>query len=370
MSEGKVRVVAWEPLKAFTKEVFIRAGVPKDAAEAEASALIWANLRAVDSHGVLRIPWYIDNIDKGVMNTNPNIQTIKETPATLLVDADHAMGPVVTIKVVNRVVEKAKKVGICWAVIKNVTHQGALGFYSQMMAERDMAGIVFVCSPPNMAPFGSKAPGVHNSPIAISVPAKRHRPLNLDMATSVVAGGKLWLAVDKGVPIPEGWALDKEGSPCTDPRNSGALLTFGGPKGSGLAMMFECLSSVMAGNALLEPALHGREGSQRVESQGKNADKVRLSYLPRRHVQNSVVAALDIATFTDVESYKETISSLIEGIKGLPKAEGFEEIFVPGEPEERTFMERSQKGIPLPEGTWSKLCAISERFDVALPAES
>jgi LDH2 family malate/lactate/ureidoglycolate dehydrogenase len=369
MAEKETKVVAWGPLKAFAKEVFLKAGVTEEGAEAEASALIWANLRAVDSHGVLRIPWYIDNLDQGVMNPTPEIKTVNETPATLLVDADHAMGPVATIHTVEKVVEKAKKIGICWALIRNVTHQGALGFYSQMMAEQDMAGIVFVCSPPNMAPFGSKAPGVHNSPIAISVPAKGHRPLNLDMATSVVAGGKLWLAVDRGVPIPEGWALDKEGNPCTDPRLSGALLPFGGPKGSGLAMMFECLSSVMAGNALLEPALHGREGSERETAKAGQGDAKRLSYLPKRHIQNSVVAAIDIATFTDVESYKETTGSLIEGIKALPKADGVDEIFVPGELEERTFLERSKNGIPLPAGTWEKLCAMSERFDVELPTE-
>ncbi len=361
-----VRIVDWKTLKQFTKEVFIRAGVPEDAAEAEARALIWANLRAVDSHGVLRIPWYIDNLDKGDMNAKPNIQVLKETPATLLVDADHAMGPVVTIRTVDQVVEKAKNVGICWAVIRNITHQGALGFYSQMMAERGMAGIVFVCSLPNMAPFGAKAPGVHNSPIAISVPVKGRRPINLDMATSVVAGGKLWLAVDKGVPIPEGWALDKEGNPCTDPHNSGALLPFGGPKGSGLAMMFECLSSVMAGSPLLAPALQGGEGSERAGSDGKE-DKI-LSYLPKKHIQNSVVAAIDISTFTDVESYKETTSSMIDGIKALPKADGVDEIFVPGEPEERTFDERSKNGIPLPSGTWEKLRTISKRFNVELPA--
>jgi len=369
VTEKKVRMVAWEPLKEFTREVFIKAGLPAEAAEAEASALIWANLRAVDSHGVLRIPWYIDNLDKGVMNPNPNIQTVKESPATMLVDADHAMGPVVTIQVVQKVVEKAKKAGICWAVIRNLTHQGALGFYAQMMAEMDMAGIVFVCSPPNMAPFGSKAPGVHNSPIAISVPVKGRRPLNLDMATSVVAGGKLWLAVDKGVPIPEGWALDKEGNPCTDPNKSGALLPFGGAKGSGLAMMFECLSSVMAGNALLEPALHGREGSARAGGEGKKTDGSKLGYLPKRHVQNSVVAAVDISAFTDVESYKETTDSLIDGIKALPKADGVDEIFVPGEPEERTYEERSKNGIPLPDGTWEKLLGMAKRFDIALPEE-
>jgi len=366
MADIDVKIVAWRPLKAFAKEVFTRAGMPPEDAEAEAGALIWANLRAVDSHGVLRIPWYLDNIEKGVMNPRPDIKLIKETPATILLDADRALGPVVTIRVVDMVMAKARKMGIGWALIRNLTHQGALGYYSQMMAEKGMAGIVFVCNPPNMAPFGARAPGVHNSPIAISVPAKRHRPLNLDMATSVVAGGKLWLAVDKNMPIPEGWALDKEGKPTTDPRNVGALLPFGGPKGSGLAMMFECLSSVMAGNPVLEPVLFGREIGQPGEGKKRQAVGERLAYLPK-HIQNSVVAAIDISTFTDLESYKEHIDNLIDGIKALPKAEGFREVFVPGEPEERAFAERSKNGIPLPEGTVRNLRAISEKLGVKLP---
>jgi len=365
MAQSEIRV-AWEPLKEFTKEVFVRVGMPPEDAEAEAGALIWANLRGVDSHGVLRIPWYVENVDKGVMNPKPNIQVVKETPATLLVEADRAMGPVVTIFVMNLVVKKAKKVGVGWALIRNLTHQGALGYYSQMAAKQDMAGIVFVCNPPNMAPHGARVAGVHNSPIAISVPAKRHRPLNLDMATSVVAGGKLWLAVDKGVPIPEGWALDKNGNPTTDPKQVGALLPFGGPKGSGLALMFECLSSVMAGNPMLEPALLGKEIGPPVQNKKTEVIGERLSYVPR-HIQNSVVAAIDISTFTDVESYKEHIDNLIDGLKALPKAEGFSEIFVPGEPEERTFDDRSRSGIPLPEGTVRNLRSIAERFGIKLP---
>lgn len=366
MAQSEVRV-AWEPLHKFVKEVFVRAGVPVKDAEAEAGALIWANLRGVDSHGVLRIPWYLENLEKGVMNPKPNIKIVNETPATLLIDADRALGPVVTIYAVNLVVEKAKKVGVCWAIIRNLTHQGALGHYSQMIAKKDMAGLLFVCNPPNMAPFGARVPGVHNSPIAISVPAKRHHPLNLDMATSVVAGGKLWLAVDKGVSIPPGWALDKEGKPTTDPKNVGALLPFAGPKGSGLAMMFECLSSVMSGNPLLEPALLGKEASAPKPGKGAKAFGERLSYLPH-HIQNGVVAAINIATFTDVESYKEHIDKLIDGLKALPRAEGFSEIFVPGEPEERIFAERSRNGIPLPEGTVKNLRSISEKLGVKLPS--
>jgi len=363
MATQKEIRVPWQPLYDFAKEVFVRAGCPPKDAATEADALLWANLRGVDSHGVLRIPWYVENIDKGIMNPKPDIRVLKETPATFFVEADRALGPVVTVYTIELALKKAKKVGICWSLIRNLTHQGALGFYSQMIAERGMAGLLFVCNPPNMAPHGAKAAGVHNSPIAISVPAKRHRPLNLDMATSVVAGGKLWLAVDRGTPIPLGWALDKDGNPTTDPKKYATLLPVGGPKGSGLAMMFECLSSVMAGHPLLEPSLTGRAK----ETEGKTEVKWEKPGLIPRHNQNSIVAIIDISNFTDLESYKEHIDNLIDGIKALPKAEGFTEIFVPGEPEERAYLERVKNGIPLPEGTIHNLRGIAGKFGLKLP---
>ena len=346
MAEDEVRV-AWEPLKEFTREVFMRVGLPPQDAGKEAEVLIWANLRGVDSHGVLRIPWYLEQVDAGQMNPGPNIRVLKETPATMLVDADHAFGPVVTTFVMKRVMKKAKEVGIGWGFIRNTTHQGAMGYYPLMAAKEDMAGIAIVCSPPNMAPYGARAAGVHNSPIAIAVPAKRHRPLILDMATSVAAGGKLLLAIDKGVSIPEGWALDRDGNSTTDPKLATILIPCGGPKGSGLALMFECLSSLMVGNPLLEPMLLGKE---RV----------------RRHIQNSVVAAIDIGAFTDVESYKGHVDNLIEGLKALPKAEGVDEIFVPGEPEDRVYDDRVRHGIPLPQGTIRNLRSVAERLAIEL----
>jgi LDH2 family malate/lactate/ureidoglycolate dehydrogenase len=359
MADSDLKVVDWQSLEEFTKQLFIEVGIPPDDAEAEAQVLLWANLRAIDSHGVLRLPWYLNLIDKGVMNSKPDIRVINETPATILLDADRALGSVVTIKATKMVMEKAKQVGIGWALVRNLTHQGALGFYSQLMAEQGMAGIVFVCNPPNMAPYGARVAGVHNSAIAIAVPAEPHRPLNLDMATSVAAGGKLLLAIDKNTPIPEGWALDKDGNPTTDPREVdepdfrfGALLPIAGYKGSGLAMMLECLSSVMAGNPLLEPVLLARKDGPAAEG---------------NHVQNSVVAAIDISTFTDLQNYRKHIDILIDSVKSLPKADGFSEIFVPGEPEERSFAERTRDGIPLPEGTVRSLKAVSEKYDIALP---
>jgi LDH2 family malate/lactate/ureidoglycolate dehydrogenase len=366
MAQSEIRV-SEKALKDFAKEVFVRLGMPPADAATEADVLMWANLRGVDSHGVLRIPWYVGNVDKGVMNPKPNIKVLKETPVSLVIEADQAFGPVVTVFAMNRAMEKAKKVGIGWAFISNHTHQGAMGYYSQMATKKDMAGIVFVCSPPNMAPFGARAAGVANNPITIAVPTKRHHIMFLDMATSVAARGKIWLAVDKGVPIPQGWALDKDGNPTTDPKQAVIFLPISGPKGSGLSLMFECICSVMIGNPLLEPILLGKPVAslpqgKKVEVKGGHPDHV------ARPIQNSVVAAIDIGTFTDVEGYKEHIDNLIDALKALPKAEGFKEILMPGEPEEKTFDERSRTGIPLPEGTIRNLREVAERFGVKLPS--
>ena len=347
MAQNEVRI-PWEALQAFTRDVFVNLGMPAEDALTEAQVLIWANLRGVDSHGVLRLPSYMRSVQNGSMNPRPDIRVAKETPATLLIDCDHAFGPVVTVLAMGKVIEKARQVGIGWAVLRDTTHQGAMGYYPLIAVEQDMAGIALVCSPPNTAPYGARVPGVHNAPIAIGVPAQNHRPLLLDMATSVAAGGKVMLAHDKGISMPLGWALDKHGNPTTDPDAVGALLPAGAYKGSGLAIMFESLSSIMVGNPLLGPVLLGK---------------------PRPSAQNSVVAAIDIGAFTDVETYKADVDTLIEGIRALPPAEGFDRVMVPGEPEDRTYEERKRDGIPLPGGTVSNLQEVAAGLGVELPSE-
>ncbi len=348
MLQSEVRV-SWQALQEFTKEVFVRVGLSPEDAETEAEVLIWANRRGMDSHGVLRMPLYVKEVDGGYMNPKPKIQVVKETPAALVIEADLAFGPIVTLFALDRAMEKARKVGIGWAFIRNHSHQGAMGYYALRLAKEDMAGIIFVCTPPCMAPHGAKAAGVDNSPIAIAVPARRHRPLILDMATSIAAWGKVTLAKDKGIPIPQGWALDKDGNPTTDPKQVAAVLPMAGPKGSGLALMFECLSSVMVNHPLLEPVLYG--------------DKEMAGH----EIQNSVAVAIDISQFTDVESYKEHIDNLIDGLKALPRAEGCREILVPGERGWREFDDRSRNGIPLAIGTIHRLQDVAEKLGVKLP---
>lgn len=343
---NEIRVAA-DDLQTFAHDVFVRVGLPPINAALAAEVLVWANMRGIDSHGVLRIPQYLDFVKKRLMNPRPNVQIIRETPAVLFMDADRAFGPIATVPAMKQAITKARRVGIGWALIRNVTHQGALGYYALLAAAQGMVGLAIVCSPPNMAPFGAKARGLHNSPIAIAAPAGQHLPLVLDMATSVAAGGKLTLASDQGAPLPEGWALDADGNPTTDADQAHILLPAGAFKGSGLALMFQCLTSIMASNPLVTPTLQGKDPG---------------------HNQNSVVAAIDIGLFTGLEGFKQSVDEHIDAIKNLPKAEGFDGILVPGEPEHNTLKQRLRHGIPLPPGTVEKLREVARRFRLNLPA--
>jgi LDH2 family malate/lactate/ureidoglycolate dehydrogenase len=359
--QAKSLMVDWQSLREFMRQVFIGMGMPDADALTESEALIWANLRGVDSHGVVRLPWYMDLVDTNVMNPKPSIRIVAETPATVLIEADRAFGPVATGYAVDLAVEKARNAGVCWVLIRNVTHQGAMGQYAQMVARNDMAGIVIACGQPNMAPYGARVPGVGNCPLSICIPTVRHPFILLDMATSLVALGKVLVARESGVPMPEGWALDRYGNPTTDPRQLAALLPVGGPKGSGMALVFECLASVMAANALVQPVISGAAGT----AEGPMSHVGHMG----THNQNSTVMALNIAAFTDVAQYKAGVDDLIDSIKALPKADGFDEIFMPGEIEERRYAERLVTGIPIPVGTVAPLKAIAKRLCIDLPPQ-
>ncbi len=345
----KIYVIDWKDLKDFTKTIFIALGMSDAYADLEADMLVWSNLHGIDSHGVLRVPWYAALIENGQMDPKGEMKISSETPATMIVDANLAPGPAATVFTIEHVIRKAGVAGICWGVIRNLTHQGPLSYYTLIPVKAGMIGIAIVCSPPNMAPYGAKAAGVHNSPISIAVPGKDGNAVVLDMATSIAAGGKIYHAKDSGTPIPLGWALNKDGDPTTDPNLAKIWLPFERHKGSGLAMMFECITSVLVNNPLCSPVLMG------------NTDA------PHRGRQNSVVAAIDISAFTNIDTYRQNIDDLVSGIKHLPRS-GTDEIMVPGEPEKKYGLERKSAGIPLPEGTVRRLCTVADKYRVSLPA--
>lgn len=334
----EVRIDA-DALERYVGEIFVRAGMTDSYATAQAAALVWANLHGIDSHGVLRVPWYVGLIEQGELNPKAQFQIVRATPATILIDADRGPGPAATLFAMDEVGKRAKEAGACWGVIRNLSHQGALAYYTRKLAERGLIALATVSSPPNMAPFGARAAGLHNSPISIAVPAERRGALVLDMATSMAAGGKIYLAADRGEPIPLGWALDAAGGDTTDPTQAKIWLPLG-PKGSGLALMFECWASLLAANALALPFL--QEGPKQ----------------PRRFRQNAIVVAVDVAAFCDLETYRSQADALADGITSLPPA-GDRPVVLPGDLEEQTAEERRRDGIPLPAGTLKRLHATA-----------
>jgi len=329
----------------FATSIFRAAGMPAAYAESEADMLVWANVRGIDSHGVLRIPWYIQQIDDGDIVPDAVPEVVRQTAATALIDAHRAPGPVATMAGVEHAVAKARTCGVAWVVIRSCTHNGALAYYTDRIARDGLIGMTTVCSPPNMAPYGAKAAGLHNSPISIGIPARHHPPIVLDMATSVAAGGKVYFAADQGIPIPKGWALDPDGNDTTDPTKARIWLPLG-PKGSGLAMMFECWSSLLASNPLCVPRMADPS------SQGQ--------------AQNAMVMAVDVAAFVDPEDYRHAVDELIDSIKALPAA-GPEPIMVPGERENVIGEARMRDGVFLPHGTTRRIDAVAKRFDVGTP---
>ena len=298
-------MLAPERLVALVRAIFVRHGMSETHAALVADALVWAELRGMDTHGVVRAPRYVDLIRKGDLNPRPAIRVQLDTPAAVVLDCDRAAGAVAMMEGVRAACEKAKKAGVGLALVKATTHTGALGYYTQHAARDGFAAIALAASIPLMAYHGTRAAGVGTAPLSIAVPGMGE-PLALDMASSVISMGALMRARATGARIAEGAALATDGSPTTDSRKASIPLPLGGPKGSGLALMFECLASLLTGNPILAEALEGRG----------------------RHKQNGLVIAIDVARFMPLGDFRREVERLVHVLRGLP-ADG--EVLMPGE---------------------------------------
>jgi ureidoglycolate dehydrogenase (NAD+) len=292
-------------LAALVRELFMRQGMPRPDAELVADALVWAESRGMDTHGVMRAPRYVEFIRKGDLNPRPAIQTTVDTPAAVVLDCDRAAGAVAMIAGTRAACEKARKAGIGMALVKATTHTGALGYYTQHAAREGFAAIALAASVPLMAYHGTRVASVGTAPLSIAVPGS-DEPLALDMASSLISMGALMRARATGASIPEGTALAADGSPTTDSRKAAIPLPLGGPKGSGLAVMYECLASLLTGNPILAEALAGRG----------------------RHQQNGLVIAIDVARFMPLPDFRREVARLAQALRALP-ADG--EVLMPGE---------------------------------------
>jgi ureidoglycolate dehydrogenase (NAD+) len=340
-------LIAADVLRGFATEVFVRAGMPERHARLVAEVLVWADLRGVGSHGVMRIPRYVAWLESGEMNRDPEMRVVTQTAASVLLEADRAPGPVAMMEGVTHALRKAKEAAVGLALVRGTTHTAALGYYTQAAAREGMAAIALSASAPNMAYHGARAAGVATGPISIAVPGEAG-PLVLDMASALVPFGKLAQAKKTGERLPAGAALDRAGNPTTDPAAAEIPLPMGGAKGSGLSLMIECLASLVAANPLVAPRLEGEARA-------------------RAHRQNGMVIAIDPARFGDAAAFRGEVGRLARAIKGLPRAAEHAEILLPGERAARESEKRARDGIPLPPAVRNELSAVAKRLGVREP---
>ncbi len=340
-------LVGHDELGRFIRDVLMTAGASAADAAAVADGLVWANLRGVDGHGVSRLPRYLNIIKRGEIDPKARPRLILDRAAVFVLDGGHGFGPVAAMQAAALAVERAKAAGVCFGLIRETTHTGAIGRYAQWMAERGCAAVIMGAGPALMAYHGARVAGMATSPIAIAVPSGRG-PIVLDMATSTISNGKILQARQTGEELPQGTVLTADGEPTTDPRKAEILLPLGGPKGSGLGLMFEMLASVLSGAPIQARALGPEQRT--------------------RHTQNTAMIAIDIATFRPLADFTSDADTLAAIIKALPRQAGFDEITLPGERSGRTEAARRKSGIPIPAKLWEELEEIAKTRAIKMPA--
>ena len=284
----------------------------------------------------------------GLVNPRPDVKILRESDATLLVDGDNGMGQVVGVRALELGLDKLRQSGGIYVGVRRSNHYGAGAYYVQHAVARDVVAFAYSNAPPTMAPWGGVDPYIGTNPYAFGVPAGGHPPIILDMATSIVARGKIILAAERGESIPEGWAIDTRGNPTTDAQEAlqGSVLPFGGPKGYALSLMID----IMAG------ALTGAGCGPRVNSLYDNFEE------PQN--VGAFFQLVDIGQFADPAAFKANIDRMIEEIKSSRRAEGTEEIFLPGEIEFRMEQERKVSGIPVGAETVAELREVGRSCGV------
>jgi LDH2 family malate/lactate/ureidoglycolate dehydrogenase len=338
-------------LREFVAGVFVKAGLSEQDAETVADSLVFANLKGIDSHGIMRVPFYVKRLVQGGTSPRPQIKILVERPATVSLDGDNGMGPVVGMYACDLAVKKATENGMCMVTARRSSHFGAAAYYAAKIAEADMIGVAISNCTPVMAAWGGAKNVIGNNPLAIATPCLDSRPLIFDIAMSRVAGGKVRLAAKNEKKIPKGWILDRFGQPTDNPDdlpNGGALLPFGEHKGFGLAIMLEVLSGALAGSGMLEQIPFWQHDLT-------NELNIGHSFI-----------AIDIAGFMDLQLFRERVAWIVKTLKSSPVAPGYEGIRMPGEIEFAIEEERKKEGIPVSDEVMRDLELLAESYQVPL----
>ena len=325
------------------------AGANEHEAATVARHCVDANLAGHDSHGIIQVPTYIDRVDEGHIAPGARFEVVRDTPTTTVVDGNWGFGYVVSERAMEITIAKARESNLAAATVYRQSHVGRVTDYPLMAAEAGMIGIMTADSgrtSKSVVPFGGREPRLGTNPICIAMPSDLAGPMFIDGATSAVAAGKVAVAAAREKPIPEGWIVDAEGRPTTDPNDlgrGGALLPLGGPeghKGYGLSVMVEILSGILTGLG------YGYDTSG-------------------RHNDGCFMAAFDVEAFRPLDEFKREVAGFAAYLKSSPPAEGFSEVYYPGELEHLRTQKLLAEGIYVEDSTWARLTEIAVGYGMA-----
>lgn len=332
MYENEIRI-ALSKLKELGLHVLAQLNVPAEKAEICIDVFLFGSLRGIDTHGIFALlPRMATEIRAGLIDVTADVSIIRQSPSALLLDAHMGLGPVTALQSMNEAIKLCRQNGIGCVVTRNCNHFGAASFYGVQGTKKDLIGITFGNATPRVAPYGGRE-GIHGTnPMSFAIPSGKYPPLVVDISTSASSAGKINEVLKKGGKIPEGWALDADGKPTTDPEKAleGILLPMAGHKGYGLGLVVDVLTGALAGSYC-----------------GKEVPP--LKDLTTPYGCSSFMMALDPACFAGSQLFKEKIDGLIEDCTTCPPMEGFDQVYYPGELEAVEEAERRAKGIPVSE---------------------
>lgn len=340
-----------ERARSLCLAVFERLNFSETAARDCADAILFASLRGLDSHGVVSIlPGVSNSIARGQTDPRAEPRLLRESPVTATYHGNRTPGPAVAAFAMRAAVERAKAHGLGATVTTHSAHFGAASAYAMLAADAGLFGLVMCNAQAVVAPFGGAGPLHGTNPLAYAAPAGDEPPIVLDIATSAAAHGQVMKALRRGQPIPQGWALDKDGHPTTDAAAAmqGVMLPFGGHKGYGIGILVDLLTGALSGTTI-----------------GKSVEQSNPD--PEVGGQAFFFLAIDPSFFTERETFRARVDQLVRDAKSVPPAEGFSEVLLPGELEWREQRKRAKDGIPLQHADWDAL--VENLGKAGIPAE-
>ena len=343
-------VIDSKKLQQFTEDVFLACRTPRAEAAIVAEHLVTANLMGYDTHGVIRVPQYLEHVRQGVIVPGAPIHIQQETATTAVVECGWNFGQVGGRRAMELAVEKARQQHVATVVVRHANHAGRLGSYTQQAAEQGMLAIAVCNSPIHghfVLPWGGTEGRLATNPISFAFPGNPHGPILADFSTAESSEGAIRLHLNLGKPVPSGWIVDSGGTPTSDPAAfygppKGAILPFGGSKGYrgfALAILVEVLGGILGGSSTL------------MKQPGNG-----LGFI-----------VLDIGAFLDPEHFNTLVGEMRDYIKSSPPAPGHDEVFLPGEPDYRNMERRRRDGISIDGNTWEQIVAAASAVGVGSP---